>query len=331
MILVTGASGLIGANLVRALLAGGQAVRVLVRDDRRAVAGLGVEMVTGDVRDPAGLARAVRGVELVYHLAGIITVTEDDWPRLEAVNVTGTRNVVEACLGAGGAAQDRPRMVHFSSIHGLRSEPSAEPIDETRALADGAEFAPYDRSKALSEREVTAGMARGLDAIILNPTAVLGPFDFKPSYIGSGIRMLMRGWIPALVQGGYNWVDVRDVAAGAIRAASTAPTGSKYILGGHWRSLHEMAAAVAAACGRPAPRLTIPLGVARAFAPLMAGAARLTGSAPIYTPLTLDVLQSHRLVSSAKAERELGYHSRPFEESVADTVRWIREQEARHG
>ncbi len=329
-VLVTGASGLVGASLVRALLAQGREVRALVHTDRQALAGLEVEAVPGDVRDPAALERAMAGVEVVYHLAGSISITMDSGPEMEAVNALGTRNVVAACLRH--RTRGVRRLVHFSSIHALRQEPLDRPVDETRPLVDAdrsasdlAQIPPYDRSKAQGEREVQAGIAQGLDAVILLPTAMIGPYDFKPSLIGQSLIQLALGRIPALVRGGFDWVDVRDVAAGALRAEQLAPPGARYLLSGHWHTLREVAERAAAVTGRRAPLVTVPLGLADACAPLMLLLAHFNGSRPIYTRVMLQAMRSNRQVSRARAERELGYTARPLAETVRDTLHWFME------
>ncbi|MGC9349582.1 MAG: NAD-dependent epimerase/dehydratase family protein [Anaerolineae bacterium] len=326
-VLVTGASGLVGANLVRELLAQGRNVRAMVHTDRRALTALDVEAFPADVRDPEAMERATAGVDVVYHLAGAISLAMDSGREMDAINVLGTRNVVAACLRSGVQ-----RLVHFSSIDAVRQEPLDLPVDESRPLVDenltAAEIAlipPYDRSKAQGEREVQAGIARGLDAVILRPTAMLGPYDFKPSYVGQALIQLARDRIPALVSGGFDWVDVRDAVAGALRAEEMAPPGARYLLSGHWHTIREVAELVASITGQAAPALTVPLELADAVAPLMTLLARFNGSHPIYTRVTLSVLRSNRQVSSARAERELGYTARPLAESVRDALAWFQE------
>ena len=324
-VLVTGASGLVGGNLVRSLLAQGREVRTLVHTDRQALHGLDVETVSGDIRNPETLERAMLGVEVVYHLAGSISLSMDSWADVEAVNRLGTQHVVTACLQSGVR-----RLVYFSSISALRQEPFDQPVDENRPLVDESQsvnmvnaIPPYDRSKAQAEREVLAGIARGLDAIILQPTAMLGPYDFKPSYLGQALILLARGRIPALVQGGFDWVDVRDVAAGALQAEQTAPRGSRYLLGGSWYSLRKVAALVASEVGRAAPLFAVPIWLADTFAPLMLLLARFNGSAPIYTQVTLRALRGNPHVSHARAARDLGYVPRPLAETVHDALAWF--------
>ena len=319
-VVVTGATGHIGANLVRALAAKGRPVRSLVHVNHMALAGLGTEIVRGDICDLESLCRAFHDAEVVYHLAASISLSMDDWPQLELVNVIGTRNVVEACLKCGVR-----RLVHFSSIHALVQEPMDTPVDESRPLAESRHYPPYDRSKASAEREVQRGLELGLDAIIINPTAIIGPHDYQQSYFGKALLGMAQGRLPALVTGGFDWVDVRDVVEGALRAEEMAPKGAKYLLSGHWVSLCDIAAMVAAITGRSSPGFVCPLWLARMGAPVVAALGRLNGKQPLYTRVSLRALRSNRHISHERATHELGYQPRPFRETLIDTLRWFEE------
>jgi dihydroflavonol-4-reductase len=319
---VTGASGHIGGNLVRALLAEGREVRVLVRRDTRAIDGLDVERVSGDVLDRESLARAVRGADVVYHLAGHISLAGDRGGLMQRANVIGTRNVVAACVEAGVR-----RLLHFSSIHALSGKPVEEVIDETRPLADGRRAVAYDLSKARSELEVQAGVARGLDAVTLNPGGVLGPHDYKPSYMGEVILDLCHGRLPALIDGGFSWVDVRDVASGALAAEKRGRSGERYLLTGHWLSTAALGDVVEEITGVERPRFVAPMWLAIAGAPFVTAWSHVTGKRPRYTLGSLAAIRNHRMVSHQKAREELGYSPRPLRATVADTVEWFRQSQ----
>jgi dihydroflavonol-4-reductase len=317
---VTGAAGHVGVNLVRALLERGETVRVLCHRNRQGLDDCGAEVCDGDICQPQSLSAAFADADVVYHLAARISITGQGWEELERINVTGTRHVVEACLDARVS-----RLVHFSSIHALDPTPLDEMIDETRPRVSLPGTAPYDRSKALGELEVEYGLARGLNAVIINPTGIIGPGDYQPSHMGAAILSLARGRMPVLVDAGFNWVDVRDVVQAAITAAEAAPFGTSYLISGHWRNLSEIAAAVARVTGGPVPRLVSPYWLARLAAPLACRFDRLLGRRPMFTPFSLETLRQHRHVSHDKATRELGYHPRPFEETVADALYWFRD------
>ncbi|MBN1976070.1 MAG: NAD-dependent epimerase/dehydratase family protein [Anaerolineae bacterium] len=318
LVAVTGAAGHAGNNLVRALLAQGRRVRALVHRDRRALEGLDVEIVEGDIRDLDSLRRALGGVKVVYHTAAYISLSTDEWPLLEAINVFGTRNVVEACLHCKVR-----RLVHFGSVHALVQKPLDVPLDESRSLATSRRYPPYDRSKALGEMEVREGIKRGLDAVIVYPTGMIGPYDFRPSHLGQVLLALCEKRLPALVAGGFDWVDVRDVVAGALEAEKHAPIGGGYLLPGRWASMRELAAMVQEITWTRPPRLVFPQWMARLGVPFGARFTRLDGEHPLYTPVSLRALRSNRVVSRERAARDLGYHPRPLQETLVDTLQWF--------
>lgn len=315
---VTGATGHIGANLVRALVDKGVPTRCLVHVSYSGIDGLPVEKVHGDLRDLDSLCQAFQGVDVVYHLAASISLSMGDWRRLEETNVHGTRNVIEACRRAGVR-----RLVHFSSIHALMQEPIDVPVDESRPLVDSHGCPPYDRSKAASEREVRRAIEAGMDAVIIYPTAVFGPYDYLPSFFGEALMSIASRKIPALVVGGFDWVDARDVAAAAITAESKAPAGACYLMSGHWVSMCDIAAMIAEITGVNTDKFVCPLWVAHVGAPFIMAASRFNGRRPLYTSVSLRALKSNRNISHEKATRDLGYQPRPFHETLADTLRWF--------
>lgn len=321
-VVVTGASGHLGANLVRALLDRGERVRVLVHRSSAALAELEhrVEQVQGSVCAPDSLGPAFAGAERVYHLAGVISIDGDANGRVHRVNVEGTRHVARACLSAGVG-----RLVHVSSVHAFDMDPRDEVLDETRAqVADSPRHSAYDRSKAQGEREVRAAIAAGLDAVILNPTGIMGPVDHGPSRLGLLLQDLATGKLPALLDGGFDFVDVRDVVSTVLAAGEHGRTGENYIVGNRWSSLRELAELVASVSGRRAPRVVTPIWAARVGVPFAQLAARVSKREPLFTRESLEVLASNRSISSAKARRELGHRPRPLAETVADSLAWLR-------
>lgn len=319
-IAVTGANGHVGANLVRTLLAAGHDVRAITHSNRRGIEELPLEFVEADVRDPAALVDAFAGVERVFHLAANINISPGNEDEVEAVNIGGVRNVVAACL------QNKvKRLVHFSSIHAFSAHPRSETVDETRALNDGMSGPPYDRSKAGGEREIKKGIERGLDAVVVNPTAILGPHDYSPSRMGLVLLDLYHRRLPALIDGGFDWVDVRDVVAGAIAAGERGRTGEKYLLSGIHKSVAELAKLTQELTGVRAPRFVSPMWLARVGAPFATAAARVLQKEPLFTSRSLHALRNHQLVSHAKATRELGYEPRPLRQTITDTYDWFRE------
>ena len=319
-IAVTGATGHVGANLVRTLVDGGHSVRALVHaGNKRGLDGVACELVDGSLADRGSLVRAFTGCERVFHLAARISIVPGDEDLVRAVNVDGTSNVVAACQTARIG-----RLVHFSSIHALAPDPHDVAIDENRALTSSPRMPPYDRSKADAERAVLDAVSHGLDAIIVNPTAILGPYDFGPSAMGRVLLDLYHRKLPALVDGGFDWVDVRDVVAGALAAADRAPKGARYLLSGARKTVRELAALVEQVTGVRAPRLVSPMWLARVGAPFATAVARIAGKEPLYTSHSLHALRNHQLVSHEKATRELGYAPRPLVETLTAAYDWFR-------
>jgi dihydroflavonol-4-reductase len=321
-VVVTGASGHLGGNLVRQLLAAGESVRVLVYRDARALAGLDVDRVVGDVLDEDSLQRTFSGAETVYHLAAFISISGRQGGRVDAVNVGGTRNVVRACLSQGVS-----RLVHFSSIHAFSQLPRSRPLGEDRAPSDSRRAPAYDHSKARGEREVLAGVERGLEAVIVNPTAVLGPHDFKPSRMGQVLLDLAHRRLPALVAGGFDWVDARDVCSAAFAAAHRGRAGERYLLSGSYLSVAGLAGLVAEVTGLAAPRLVVPQWLARPFAPVSETWSRMSGSEPRFTRDSLTALRTcNPAISHRKATADLGFAPRSLRDTVTDTLRWFADQ-----
>lgn len=319
-IAVTGATGHVGANLVRALLARGERVRVLVRDDTRALDGLELERVQGDVLDPASLERAFDGVDQVFHLAAYISLL-NDWSRLEATNVQGPTNVVAACKRAGVR-----RLIHVSSIEALLHRDCRRPVTEASPPPVDILESAYGRSKALGMRVVRQAAADGLDAVIAYPTAVIGPFDYKPSHFGKMFMDFAKGRLPSLVGGGFDLVDVRDLVDGLLAVADDGRRGEAYLFSGEFMSVSQIAAALQECTGARRPRLTTPLWLAGFAALFTPPYYKLTGVKPRFTRMSIKMLSGDYRVSSAKARTELGYSPRPAHEGIRAAVGWFREQ-----
>jgi dihydroflavonol-4-reductase len=324
VVLVTGASGHLGGNLVRALVEQGRKVRALVHRQARAIDGLPVEAVQGDLLDGTSLALACAGVSTVFHLAASVSAGWERAFHMEDVNVRGTENIAQACLSSGVR-----RLVHFSSIQALSPTEQDSVLREGCPLVEQGEpgHGRYDLTKAAAERAVLAAVERGLDATILNPTGVLGPFDFQPSAMGQVLRSLGRGEMPALVSGGYcDFVDVRDVCAAALAAELKGRRGERYLLSGERLSMVDLAHRWAAVTGRPAPRLVFPMSVVRLAAPLAVAYARIRRRRPLLTGESLRILRTQPPVDRAKAEFELGFAPRPIERTLRDTCEWMKQQ-----
>ena len=322
MILVTGATGHIGNVLVRELLCKNEIVRVLVlpSEDASPLDGLDVDIVEGDVRQVGSLIQAFSGCEVVYHLAGIISILPGKKELLHQINVVGTRNVVDACLEAGVR-----RLIYTSSIHAVKEPPHGTIVDETWPYDPDAVLGDYAKSKAQATLEVLGGVKRGLEAIIACPTGVIGPYDYRISEMGQLIIDLVKGKLKAYLDGAYDFVDVRDVAKGLVLVYEKGRQGESYILSGEQVTIRGLLLMLEEATGIEAPTFRIPRWLARTVGKLATPYYILTKTNPLFTAYSVDVLTSNSQISSVKARRELGYSTRPIKESIADAVAWFRE------
>lgn len=316
---VTGASGHVGTNLCRMLADRGYKVRALIHNSSKGLDYPGLEFIKGDVTSLADLKKLCEGCSVVFHLAACISIRKKD-QRCMDVNAGSCESLLRAARSEGVR-----RIIHFSSIHAFSQEPSDEVLDESRDLELNSRVS-YNRSKALGQKIMTEGSSPGLEVVVLNPTAILGPNDFQPSLLGNAVIRFYKGQNPSLIPGGYDWVDVRDICYAAISAIDKGVPGECYLLAGSWKSLREMAQTVEQLGGHKAPGLTLPWWLARIGAIFLNMHATFTGGVPLYTSMSLDTLkESHRNISSARAARDLGYISRPFGETMADTIGWFRQ------
>jgi dihydroflavonol-4-reductase len=311
---VTGASGHLGANVVRALAAAGETVRAVDVRPGAALSGLDVEWFRGDVLDPSTLENAFAGADFVLHLAARISIAGDPDGSVRRVNVDGVRHVAEAALTAGVR-----RLVHCSSLHAYDVGAIQGPVRENAPRATDPGLPAYDRSKAAGEDELRRVVDRGLDAVILNPSGMFGPVDPEPSRMGRVLLAMFKGRMPITVRGAFDWVDVRDVAAALIAAADRARPGENYLVGGHRASVTELGRLAAEVAGRRPPRMAAPLAPVQFAAE---AAVRLAGPRRagrlLLTPESLHALATDPVVDYSKAIAELGYRPRPLAETVAD-------------
>ncbi|WP_043836008.1 hopanoid-associated sugar epimerase [Muricoccus aerilatus] len=322
-VLVTGGSGFLGSAVLRALLARGVRLRALVRPSspRENLAGLGCELVEGDLTDPASLRTALRGVRHLFHVAADYRLWAPDPATILRVNLDGTRALMQAAMAEGVE-----RIVYTSSVAALKVAGATGPVDESAPLDPDEAIGTYKRSKTLAEREVERMVAQeGLPAIIVNPSTPVGPRDIRPTPTGRMILDAARGKIPAFVDTGLNIAHVDDIAEGHLLAFEHGAVGERYILGGENLPLRDLLAEIARQTGRRAPRIRLPRGPLYPIALGAEAVARVTGREPLLTVDALRMSRYRMFFTSAKAEHELGYRARPYAEAVADAIAWFRE------
>jgi dihydroflavonol-4-reductase len=321
MVLITGAAGHLGAALIRELAERGESMRLLILPGEHVqpLSGALLEVVRGDVRDSGAVREALRGIDTVYHLAGIISIMPGRDELMRQVNVAGTANVARQARESGVR-----RMVFVSSIHALARPPEGRSIDETVPFDPLSQAGEYDRTKAEGSLAVLAEVARGLDAVIVCPTGIIGPYHTQG---GSPMLELMRRWMKpgghVVVNGHFDFVDVRDVARGLILAAGRGARGETYIIRGERVSLPRLLQMVREASGQSGRSIVAPFRLALFAAAVVTLHARLWKTRVGFTRYALDTLAGNTVISGEKARRVLGYTARPLRETVRDTVRWF--------
>ncbi len=322
--LVTGATGFLGANVVRALLAHGERVRVLVRaeSDRTNVEGLPVEHAAGDLRDPEAVREAVRGCRRVFHVAADYRFWAKDPRELYASNVGGTTNVLEACEREGVE-----RVVYTSTVGTIGLSALPAPCDETTPIAPGQLTSHYKRSKHAAEDVALGYASRGLPVVVVNPSAPVGAWDVKPTPTGQILVDFARGRMPAFVDTGLNIVHARDVAEGHWLAAEKGRVGERYILGNANLTLAEILGELAALTGRRAPRVRLPYAVAwTAGAACTAVSNWITRRPPAVALEAVRMSRRRMFFDARKAVRELSLPQTPVRQAFADAMAWFEER-----
>ncbi len=322
MNLVTGGAGHIGNVLVRELVTRGESVRVLILpgEDTTSLKGLDIELIAGNVLDKDSLAKAMQDVDVVFHLASLVSITEDQSDLVEAVNVGGTRNVIEVAK-----QKHVNKLIYTSSIHALERPPQGVMISERCVFDPNNPAGAYDRTKAKASLLVQCAAHDGLDCRIVCPTGVVGPFDYRHSEMGELILSWMQKRVNLLVSGSFDFVDVRDVAIGHILARDKGVRGETYILGGEKIELTLLHTLVQKVTGKTTPPITFPLPIAKIIAPIAELYYKITKTPPRFTKYSIETVFSNSDISSEKASQELGYQPRSLVQSIADTVKWWME------
>ena len=322
LVLVTGATGFVGAAVARATLAAGYRVRVTARQgsNRSNASALGTELVYLDLADSGSFRAALSGCRYLFHVAADYRLWVPDEAAMRRVNIDGTLALLREAAQSGVE-----RSVYTSSVAALGLTADSSPATETTPIKPEHHVGAYKQSKYDAEQQVRA-LAAEQDIVIVNPSTPVGPGDIKPTPTGQMILDAARGKMPAYVDTGLNIVHVDDVADGHLRALEKGRTGESYILGGEDLMLRDLLGLVAAQSGRKAPTLRLPIAPLMPLAWAMERIAEQTGKTPLMTPDILRMAKKHMFFSSQKARSELGYTARPAQQAVADALVWFRKE-----
>lgn len=319
--LVTGACGHLGGTLVRLLERTGAQVRGLRLPSEQARNRAHVTYYPGDVRDRDSLRPLFRGLAgrevVVFHTAAIVDISGEVTPQMHDVNVNGTKNILALCREYGVK-----RLVYVSSVHAIPEKDGYAVLREVDRFSPQQVTGGYAKTKAEATQAVLDAAAQGLDAVVVHPSGILGPFDGAENHLVQLVKEYAGGKLPACVKGGYDFVDVRDVAAGCLAAAEKGRSGQCYILSNRHYEVKEVLAMAKTLChGRRLP--VLPMWMAQAAEPLLGWVAKVKKQRPLYTKYSLYTLRSNDRFDHGKATAELGYRPRDLRQTVRDTLRWL--------
>jgi dihydroflavonol-4-reductase len=316
--LVTGASGFLGSHVARQLVARGEDVRVLMRasSTNRAVADLSLEYVTGDLRDPASLDRAMKDVKRVFHVAADYRLWARRSKEIYDSNVGGTKNVLEAAKRAGVE-----QVIYTSTVGTIAVDRPQLPNEFTDARLEEM-IGHYKRSKWMAEKEALNAAKQGLPVIVAMPTTPVGPWDWKPTPTGKLILDFLNGKLPGYVEAGLNFVGVEECAAGHLLVAEKGKVGERYLLGGENLALKAVLDLLSKITGLPAPRLKIPHGLALGVAYANTALSRLVGREPGIPIEGVKFTRHMMFVDCSRAQRELGFQPGSVAAALERAVRW---------
>ena len=317
-IAVTGASGHLGNVICRLLLEKGFRVKAMYNTRRDSLEGLPIELIQGDVLNKSDLAKLIDGCEIVINSAAIISINGDPTGMVFKTNTEGPRNVYDVAKEKGVK-----RIVHISSVHAVMEEPLNLPFDEKRTYKTATCF-PYDYSKAQGEQIMLSNKANAApEVVVLRPSCIIGPFDYKTSEFGKALLKFYHGKIPVMPEGGYNFIDVRDVAESVINAMEKGRNGEIYLATVKYYSMKELANTIEKVTGKKTPKNTLSFTVLKSLIPFISAYSKLTNTIPLFTTESINALKyGHPGMDNTKAITELGHRVRPFEESINEFFTW---------
>ncbi len=322
-IIVTGASGYLGNVLCRLLVQNNYNVTAIALDatTTKSLEDLQVKKIDVDILNSDKICALFENQDVVIHLANIIRITKDADRRMYAVNVEGLNVVAEAAL-----KNKVKRFIHVSSIHAFSGHPKNEIIDEQRELALSKWHLDYDRSKAEAELNLMKFVKRGLSAVIISPTCLVGPYDFEPSLMGQAIKDIFKKKIAWVLPGGFNYVDVRDIAETLMNSITKGEVGERYILAGEWLTNNALADYIFKIRGWKGIKIKLPFFIGYLFVRISMLYWKLLNKKVMYSNQSLRHLKFHRYINDAKARKVLSHKNRPLLDTFKDLRNWLQER-----
>lgn len=321
-IAITGGSGHVGTILIHKLLDLGHDLRVLINKSEGAIGKLPIEKINGDTTNLTDIERLLEGQDIVIHLAALISIDGDKGGLVQKINVGGTKNIVDTCI-----SKNIKKLIHVSSIHAYQPFPHNEALDETRPYVGNTSYA-YDFSKATAQQYVLEAVkTKGLHAVVLNPTGIIGPYDYLNSPKFKMLYQFYYDQIPILTPGGFDWVDNRDVADAIIAAIDKGKKGEAYLIAGKYYTVKQLSQQIGKVLHKKTPQTVLPFSILRLFLPFISVWSKITKTEPLYTKASLDYLkEGHPNISYQKANKDLGFQPRPLQESLSDTYEWMKKE-----
>ena len=320
LFIVTGAAGHVGSTLIRRLSGENCVVRGLILPDETGISYPTVTYYRGDVTNPETLQPLFQGIEAydtyVIHAAGLVSIADDLSEALLRVNVGGTQNIVALCT------QHHVRLVYVSSVHAIPEGDGLSLTHEVSSFSPDTVVGGYAKSKAIASQIVMDAIANGLDAVLVHPSGILGPYNSGNNHLVQLIQMYLDGRLPAGIHGGYDFVDVRDVAMGCISAALYGKKGACYILSNRYITIPKLLNYLASIT-HGKTKLCLPVWVAKAVIPFFNLQAKLRNKRPLFTRYALYTLATKSRFSHDKATAELRYFPRDIKTTLEDTIFWL--------
>ncbi|MNJ97369.1 3 beta-hydroxysteroid dehydrogenase/Delta 5--_4-isomerase [compost metagenome] len=319
---ITGGNGHIGNAIIEELLSRNYTIKALVHSKSNFLESRNIETVKGSLHDEDSLNQLMDGCDYLIHCAAIISINGDKNQQVQKINIQGLENVLKVA-----AKSNLKRVVHLSSVHAYDHLPMDQPLNEKRNFVSDQAYA-YDKSKRDGQLIARRYFEQGLPVIVVNPTCVFGPPNYARCKQNNAFVSMEKRRIPFVFKGGYDWVDVRDIANSVCNALTQGEPGESYILGGKYYTLKDLSRIVAKVSEKRIPCFEIPIGLVKSFLPLIGTYYKVRKQDPSVTKESIEILEfGNKHIDSEKARIHLGHRSRPVEETMKDLLTWHRENQ----